>query len=63
MSGRVGGVNLLLFILLRGDFMLGIFEVLGQFLAHAIIVAGFMGIISRGGNMLVRAISGKEDIF
>lgn len=43
--------------------MHGIFQVLGEFLAQAIIIASFMGVLCRGGNMLVRAISGKEDIF
>lgn len=41
----------------------GVLKTLAEFLAQAIIVAGFMGVVCRGGNMLVRAISGKEDIF
>ncbi len=30
---------------------------------YAIIIAGVMGILTRVGNMLVRAFSGKEDWF
>lgn len=43
--------------------MEGIFTVVSEFFGYAIIVASVFGILTRGGNMFVRAISGKEDIF
>lgn len=43
--------------------MQGIFSLIAEFFGYAIIVASTFGILTRGGNMLVRAISGKEDIF
>lgn len=43
--------------------MAGIYAVLVEPLANMIMVAAFLGIVGRVGNMIVRAISGKEDIF
>ena len=41
--------------------MLGMIAVVTKFMAEAIIVAAVFGIMTRGGNILVRAFSGKED--
>lgn len=41
----------------------GIFAVLGQFLGYCGIIACFMAFVSKGINMLVKSIRGKEDIF
>ncbi len=43
--------------------MEAIFKIIGDYYAYAIIIAGFMAILSRVGNILVRAFSGKEDFF
>lgn len=42
--------------------MSGIFEVVGEFLANAVILGAFIGVFVRCGNIFIRAVSGKEDI-
>lgn len=41
--------------------MEAIFKIIGEYYAFAIIVGAFMGILSRVGNIIIRAFSGKED--
>lgn len=43
--------------------MSGIFDVVKDFMTDAIFVAMVIGLFVRGGNMFVRAVTGKEDIF
>lgn len=43
--------------------MEAIFKLIGDYYAFAIIVAAFMAILSRVGNIIIRAFSGKEDFF
>mgnify|MGYP003289379778 CR=1 FL=1 len=43
--------------------MAGMFAEVAEFFGYAIIMASVFGILTRGGNMFVRAVSGKEDIF
>ncbi len=43
--------------------MEGLFSIIGNFYSYAIIIAAFMAILSRVGNIIVRAFSGKEDFF
>lgn len=42
--------------------MSGIYEVIAEFMSEAIVIACFIGIVTRCGNILVRAFTGKEDI-
>ena len=41
----------------------GILAVLGEFLAYCGVISCFMAFVSKGINMLTKAIRGKEDIF
>ena len=43
--------------------MEAIFMMIGQYYGYAIVIAAFMAILSRVGNIIVRAFSGKEDFF
>lgn len=42
--------------------MAGILTLLAEFMAKAIIIGGFLGLMTRTGNILIRAVSGKEDV-
>lgn len=43
--------------------MEGIINLVCNYYGFAIIIAGIMGILTRVGNIIVRAFSGKEDWF
>lgn len=43
--------------------MAAMFALIAEFFGYAIVVASVFGILTRGGNIFVRAVSGKEDIF
>lgn len=43
--------------------MAGIFKTLGEFMVYAATIGAFLGVLGRGFNMFIRAVSGKEDIF
>lgn len=42
--------------------MSGIYAILAEFLAEAVVLGAFIGVFVRCGNIFIRAISGKEDI-
>ena len=43
--------------------MSAIFTVIAEFMSEAIVIACFIGVLTRVGNIFVRAVQGKEDWF